>query len=343
MVFIPAHRRFSLDVRWRLTPGSEAAPAWTFWLLRAQIGLVYFFGGVAKLNTDWLQGEPLRGWLGARARMPLLGPLLGQEWMVWVFAYGGLFFDLLVTPALLWRKTRGWALGLSVLFHLTNSFLFNIGIFPWFMLFASTLFLDPDWPHRWLRRLSGRKSDTSSSPIRAAALQVPSSAIQRAAAMLLGAYLLLQMLIPLRHFLYPGNVSWTEEGHRFSWRMKLRSKDSEVKFFVTEKTSGRTEIVDPAGDLNRSQQDEMSSRPDMILQYAHHLAAKARLGGATDVEVRAVVKTSLNGRAAQLLIDPSVDLAAQPRSLRAAPWIMRLTEPNRRRPERGEPQVNNQK
>ena len=125
--------------------------------------------------------------------------------------------------------------------------------------------------------------------------------------------------------------------------MKLRSKESEAKFFVTDKTTGGTQVVDPVSDLNRSQSEEMSSRPDMILQYARHLAAEARLRGATDVEVRAVVKTALNGRAAQLLIDPSVDLAAQPRSLRAAPWIMPLTEPRRRRPERGEPRVRNQK
>ena len=343
MMFIPAHQRFSLDVRWRLTPGSKAAPAWGLWLLRAQIGIVYFFGGVAKLNGDWLQGEPLRGWLGARAKMPLVGPLLGQEWLVWVFVYGGLLFDLLVTPALLWRKTRAWALAFSLLFHITNAFLFKIGIFPWFMLLASTLFLDPDWPHRCVRWLSGRKPAVSSTPVGSAALPVPSAAIQRTTGTLIGAYLLLQILIPLRHFLYPGNVSWTEEGHRFSWRMKLRSKESEAKFFVTDKTTGGTQVVDPVSDLNRSQSEEMSSRPDMILQYARHLAAEARLRGATDVEVRAVVKTALNGRAVQLLIDPSVDLAAQPRSLRAAPWIMPLTEPRRRRPERGEPRVRNQK
>lgn len=35
-------------------------PACAIWLLRAQIAIVYFFGGVAKLNLDWLQSYPLR-------------------------------------------------------------------------------------------------------------------------------------------------------------------------------------------------------------------------------------------------------------------------------------------
>lgn len=33
-----------------------------------------------------------------------------------------------------------------------------------------------------------------------------------------------QILYPLRHHLYPGDVTWNELGHRYSWRMKLRDK-----------------------------------------------------------------------------------------------------------------------
>jgi len=32
-------------------------------------------------------------------------------------------------------------------------------------------------------------------------------------------------LVPLRHLLYPGYVSWNEQGHRFAWQMKLRDKE----------------------------------------------------------------------------------------------------------------------
>jgi hypothetical protein len=132
--------------------------------------------------------------------------------------------------------------------------------------------------------------------------------------------------VPLRHHLYPGDVSWTEEGHRFSWRMKLRSKQGETRFFVTDPTRGDTRVIEPASYLLPSQLDEMSTRPDMILQFAHRLAAEARGAGSSNVEVRAMAKVSLNGRPAHLLIDPSVNLAAQPRSLRHASWIMPLGE-----------------
>jgi hypothetical protein len=326
MVFIPANRVWSLDARWGITPRSAVAPAWTLWLLRAQIGLVYFFGGVAKLNSDWLQGEPVRGWLADRAGLPVIGPMLGNEAMVWVFAYGGLLFDLLVVPALLWRRTRPWAFAIAVLFHLTNAFVFKIGIFPWFMLAATTLFFEPDWPRRWL--LFWKRGDPTLLSAKSTAL--PSFAMRTTVLGLIGAYLAVQLLVPLRHLLYPGHVSWTEEGHRFSWRMKLRSKQGETQFFVTDPGKNDTRVVDPARHLLPSQLDEMSTRPDMILQFAHHLANEARRGGTTNVEVRVMAKVSLNGRAPHLLIDPSVNLGAQPRTLGHAPWIMPLGESLRR-------------
>jgi hypothetical protein len=143
---------------------------------------------------------------------------------------------------------------------------------------------------------------------------------------LTGVYLALQLFVPLRHHLYPGNVNWTEEGHRFSWRMKLRSKRGEIQFFTTDPAKGDTQAIDPARYLLRSQVEEMSTRPDMILQFAHHLAAEARHRGSTNMEVRVMAQVSLNRRPPHLLIDPSVNLAGQPRSLKHASWIMPLGE-----------------
>ncbi|MDF2697959.1 MAG: Vitamin K-dependent gamma-carboxylase, partial [Labilithrix sp.] len=46
-------------------------PAWVLWLVRFQIGLVYFYGGVGKLETDWLfRAMPLRIWLAANGDFP---------------------------------------------------------------------------------------------------------------------------------------------------------------------------------------------------------------------------------------------------------------------------------
>jgi vitamin K-dependent gamma-carboxylase len=322
MIFLPANRAVSLDARWGLVSRSETVPSWTLWLMRAQIGLVYFFGGIAKLNGDWLRGEPIREWLQRRSSLPALGPLFEQDWTVWLFAYGGTLFDLLIVPALLWKRTRIPAFIVAMLFHLTNAFVFRIGIFPWLMIAATTVFFDPAWPRKWL---GGHERNT-----RTLTSFMPSLAVQRAAAALLVAYLAFQLLMPLRHWLYPGEVSWTEEGHRFSWRMKLRDKAGDVQFFVTDAGRGQTQQVNPQSILRPHQFAEMSTRPDMILQFAHHLAAEARHHGAGHVEVRAFVRASLNGRAPQLLIDPAVNLADVPRSLRHGKWIHSLNEPLRR-------------
>jgi vitamin K-dependent gamma-carboxylase len=323
MIFIPAHRAWSLDARWGITRRAGSVPSLPLWLLRAQVGIVYFFGGIAKLNGDWLRGEPLREWLALRGDLPIVGPVLNETWTVWFVAYGGLFFDLLITPALLWRRTRRWAFGIAVGFHLINSVIFQIGIFPWFMIVATTLFLSPDWPRRWLIRRQPQKLPTREME--------PRTELQPTVVALAAIYLIFQLLMPLRHWLYPGNVNWTEEGHRFSWRMKLRDKSAEAQFYVTDPASGQTQLADPGQYLNVNQRSEMVTRPDMILQFAHHLAAEARRNGlGTNMEVRAFVRASLNGRASHLLIDPSVNLAAEPRTLGPARWIRPLGEPLRR-------------
>jgi len=52
LVFVPADRAGSLDAR--LWPARRAgtAPAWTLWLLRAQIAITYVYAGLAKLTPD---------------------------------------------------------------------------------------------------------------------------------------------------------------------------------------------------------------------------------------------------------------------------------------------------
>ncbi len=311
LIFIPAHRVWSVDARRR--PGSAFVPAWGLWLLRAQLGLVHFYAGVAKINPDWLRGEPLRMWLADLSHRPIFGPLLREEWLVMLFSYGGLLLDLLITPFLLWRKTRLAAFGLVSLFHLTNATVFGIGIFPWLMLATTFLFFDADWPRRVFRQ------PTPVAPREA----LPYSArVVRWAAV----YLAIQVLLPLRHFAYPGEVSWTEEGHRFAWHMKLRTKDATAVFWATDRANGRTWQVNPGDYLLERQFTRMSTRPDLILQFAKHVAHEQRRLGRRDVAVRAEVVASLNGRPPQLLIDPNVNLVAQQWDWRPATWVMPLRD-----------------
>lgn len=317
MIFLPANRAWALDA-WRRPDGrSDWMPNWSLWLLRFQIAVPYFFGGLAKLNSDWLRAQPIESWLASRTDFPLIGQFFTEKWMVFGFAYGGLLLDLLVVPFLLWRKTRPFAFAAAVLFHLTNARLFSIGIFPWFMIAATAVFFNPSWPRQALN-LFGLGQRKSARP---AKIELRSWGL-----VCLAVYVLLQIVLPLRHFIIPGNVSWTEEGHRFAWHMKLRDKDASAMFTLVN-TAGETWEIDPLEHLTARQLSKMSSRPYLILQYAHFLAEEAAAQGHDSVEVRAEVWASLNGRSPQQLIDPTVNLAAQPRTPWAVDWILPLTTP----------------
>ena len=323
LIVLPANRAGSLDVVRRPETRSRTAPAWTLWLLRFQLAVPYIFGGIAKINGDWLRGEPMRAWLANRTDFPLIGSLFTEEWMVYLFAYGGLLFDLMIVPLLLWRKTRWIGLIWLLTFHLLNFGLFNIGVFPWLMLLAAPVFFGTNWLRRAVSLFGiGKVSPGSTETAEATVFPVRSWVIVG-----IGAFVAFQVLFPMRHLLYPGNPSWTEEGHRFSWRMKLRDKDSEATFLVVDSQTKEEWVVSANEYLTRRQAGEMQSRPDMILQYGSFLAQVWKFKGHDSVEVYATVEASLNGRDAQLLIDPEIDLVPLRRSLQHSDWIRPLHEP----------------
>jgi len=200
--------------------------------------------------------------------------------------------------------------------------MFEIGIFPLLMVAATTIFFPSDWlrPEE-SRRTAGSESADVHAP-------QPLSGRQRWTLAALGLYLAWQALMPFRHWLYPGPVSWTEEGHRFSWHMKLRTKSATVVFHAYDDEGQQlTTFPAPEEILLPRQRDVMSERPDMLLQYAHFVRDGLQRQGHRNVHVWADEKASLNGRKPQPLVDPNVDLAAQPRNLWHADWIVPLYEP----------------
>jgi vitamin K-dependent gamma-carboxylase-like protein len=339
MCFLPAERAFSVDALLRRKIRTDVVPAWTLWLLRAQVGIPYFFGGIAKLNSDWIHGgEPMRTWLRPMTAMPGFGAMFKTDLVVYGFVAGGLLLDLLVVPLILWRRTRPYAFAAAILFNLINAVIFDIGIFPWLMLGALLIFFPPDLMRRFALAFmspgqpfevepSQEVSSVDAKTVAERSHSLPSFATQKLVAGLLAAYLAVQVLLPLRHYLYPGNVSWTEEGHNFSWHMKLRTKDGEAVFTITHPASGQTWTIKPEDYLKSHQLTKMITKPDLIVQFSHFLAEAKRREGYENVEVRARVMVSLNGREPQLLIDPNVDLAKEEMSLLPARWIMPLTSP----------------
>lgn len=335
MLFMPLDGMWSLDARRRPAIARATVPAWVVWVLRFQIGVPYFFGGLAKLNGDWFNGEPLRMWLANRTEMEPFHSVLTDGSVVWFMNYGALTLDLLVVPLLLWRRTRPATFVVVVTFHLVNVWLFGLYIFPWLMIAATTIFFEPDWPLRLADRVRARMRDADDLDVPAiddrASHPVARTAgrprtVQRRArrisplGVFLGIWIVVQLFVPLRHVVIPGDPNWTEEGHRFAWHMMLRSKSGSVVYEV-ETTDGVI-AVDPRDHLSERQYAGLVGHPQRLVQFAHHLSSLH--GGA---EVRAVTSVSLNGRPPQSIVDPTVDLAAEPTAwIGHREWIVPLTE-----------------
>jgi hypothetical protein len=158
LLVLPAADTWALDARRRRTsPIAPTVPVGAIWLVRAQVGVVYVFAGLAKLNADWLvHGLRLRLWLPARSDLAIVGPWLDEPWVAVGASWTGAAFDCLVVPALCWKRTRPFAWCALVVFHVATWRLFPIGVFPWVMIAASTVFFEPDWPRRVLARLGLR-------------------------------------------------------------------------------------------------------------------------------------------------------------------------------------------
>jgi vitamin K-dependent gamma-carboxylase len=314
---------------------SEQISTLVLWALRAQIAIPYVYGALAKLNGDWLRGQPMQIWMSRMEGARVWIPAFGEPWLAVLISWGGFLFDLLVVPLLLWKRTRPFAFAAAVLFHVANALMWDIGIFPWFMICATTLFLEPDWPRRLLRYV-GRPSQAvvektawEGRPTKEPALERhPTSTWQNyALATVLGVFFAVQFLCPLRHYLYPGHVDWTEEGSQFAWRMMLNDKAAVLQITFIDPATGRRMPFDPRHYLTRRQIDKMSHDPEMLREFANYVKAQLKDTELEGYEVRALVLCSLNGRKPQLLIDPTVDLGAKPRTLWPKPWIVPLTEP----------------
>ncbi|MBK8592292.1 MAG: HTTM domain-containing protein [Sandaracinaceae bacterium] len=319
---VPAHRALSLDARLRPGLRRDTLPAWCLFVLRFQVGVVYVFAGLAKAQPDWLlHGQPLGIWLAARTETPLFGPLFGLPHMPLIMSWAGFLFDSTIVFWLLLRRTRPYAYALVIVFHALTHVLFHIGIFPFLMMLSAPIFFDADWPRHVVARL-GRARSSAPRLIQRTVASPTSARLTAPLTLALALYMLVQVALPLRAHAYGGNVLWHEQGMRFSFRVMVRSKTGAVTYRVRARGLVNEQRVEPCRYLNALQEREMAGQPDLILQLAHRIAADYRARGHEDVQVRADVFVSLNGRPSQRLIDPDVDLAGVRDGLSPACYIL---------------------
>ena len=309
LIFLPAHRMWSVDV-WR---GSirrgETIPSWTVNILRFQLAVVYVFAGLAKINRDWLlDGEPLGIWLAARSDLPLVGSWFTQSWVAYAFSWSGALFDLSIVPLLLWRRTRLAAYIAVIVFHATTWLLFPIGMFPWIMIAATSIFFPPDWPRKWVGR---PRVDVQA--VRLRRYVIPARTVAA-----LAVYAAIQIALPLRAY-WPGlDPEWTSRGFNFAWRVMLIEKAGYAGFVARDPRTGREWPVRTRDYVTERQEKMMAQDPFMVRALARHVAADLAARGVPGVEVRADAFATLNGRPLQRLIDPRVNLAGPD----TAGWIL---------------------
>jgi hypothetical protein len=284
-------------------------------VLKAQIAILYLYAGLAKINYDWLiEALPLKIWVPANDKLPLIGPIFTWEATPYIFSWFGMLYDTFIVLFLLYKPTRIWAYITVIIFHSLTGLMFQIGVFPLVMIGVTTIFFSDAWHEQFVRSLVWVKAPKAWDSV----IRLKGNVLNYA----LIAYLGFQLLFPWRYLLYPGNLFWTEEGYRFSWRVMLMEKAGTATFYVKDTQSGREGIVDNTEFLNPHQEKQMAMQPDMILQFAHFLAQHYADKGVYKPEVRAEVYVTLNARPSRLLIDPQRDLMKEKDSFRPKDWII---------------------
>ena len=245
------------------------------------------------------------------------------------YAWSGMLFDLFIPFLMLYKPTRKWAFLAAVLFHTNNYFVFQIGIFPVLALVLTLIFFDADFPRKIvpekLKKIAREQYRQGLMPLTnetADKMELDSvQGISRTIRIILGLYVVAQLVLPFRHTLYPGWTSWHEDGHYFAWRMMLRQKITRMQFNVTHPDTGEQRYADPRDYLNASQFKVFAGNPGMILLFAQHLDQLVQSNAGFDPIISTKIEVSLNGREFRPLVDQDLDLSRIPAYEPAFRWI----------------------
>ncbi|MFV0304877.1 MAG: HTTM domain-containing protein [Moheibacter sp.] len=309
MIFIPANRYKSLDIILFPKIQSNWIYNWTRLIFILQLFILYTYAAIAKLYPGWINGDFLMirytnfsRWIDKTIAYEPITNFISSREFAQLFSWLGFGFDLLIVPLLLWKRTRVIALCATLFFHIFNSATLHIGIFPYFALSFSVFFFPPDL----IRKIF--------FPKKVIYLNSPNSSYSKNLKFTLFTFLFWlyigwQIFLPLRHWYIPGNVLWTEEGHRLSWRMMLRTKSANTSFYIVDKANRKQTNVKLNNYLTRLQQNRVQTRPDMIWQFAQYLKNEYAKKG-REIEVYAKSRLSINRGPYHNYIDDTVDLAS---------------------------------
>ena len=301
MLLVPAQRYLSFDAKNNPSIAKISMPNWVRLFIILQLWVVYTYASIAKFYPDWLDGTFPRILMSSKQHYYVIGDFLQTEFAITSIIYVGILFDLLVIPLLLWKKTRLFIFIFGIFFHLFNSIVFQIGIFPYLSLAFCLFFFDPKMINRKFLSMKTFFEEDAQQKI-----QLPT--YKNVLMGFFSIWFLFQILLPLRHHFIQSDVLWTDEGHKLSWRMMLRTKNSLVNFKVIDKETGKEEWINTYDYLTNKQHKNLS-RADGIWQFAQHLKKEYAKEG-KEIEVYADAKLSVNGRTYSRFISFEEDLAS---------------------------------
>jgi len=323
MIFLPAGNYFSVDSYRNPRQAFGKIPRWTVDILKFMLAIVYFYAGLAKLNSDWLvNAMPLKIWLTGHSNLPLVGPLMLKSWLHYTFSWFGAAYDLFIVLLLVNKITRIVGFILVVVFHLLTSLLFPIGMFPYIMIISSLIFFSGSFHQKCLTGIT-KLLHLPISLVENTKNYIPKNrSLHKSSIVVLSIFMFIQLVFPFRYLCYPGELFWTEEGFRFSWRVMLMEKAGYAQFIVTDAKSGKKIYVNNEDFLTVFQEKQMSFQPDFILEYAHFLHDHYQKEGLNDPEVRVQNYVALNGRLSRPYVDPTINLAEKKESFESKDWIL---------------------
>ncbi|WP_046743993.1 HTTM domain-containing protein [Kordia zhangzhouensis] len=300
MWIVPAHHYLSIDAKKNPKIRKIHMPNWVLIIFILQLFIVYTYASIAKMYPDWISGDVTSNLMAGRRNLPIVGEFLQQKWIHYTLTYVGIGFDLLVVPGLLWKRTRIFFFICSIIFHLFNSFVLHIGIFPYMSLALCIFFFKPE---------TIRSIFLKNKPLYQGN-EVILPPFRNIAVPIFTIYFIFQILLPLRHWTFKDDVLWTEEGHRLSWRMMLRSKTGYVQLKVVDQKTGNISYVNPATYITPKQAQRVAVKPDMLWQFVQFLKKEYAQKG-TEVKIYAEGRVRVNNHPYQKLFDPNINLAAE--------------------------------
>ena len=323
LIFLPLNAIFSVDnfIKKEKTP---RVPSWTIDCLKLLLAIVYIYAGLAKINYDWLiEAMPLKLWLTSKYDLPIIGDYFMQQvWVHYAMSWGGMLYDLTIPFLLLLKRTRNFAFLMVILFHVFTRILFPIGVFPYVMIVCALIFFDEKLHQRIINRIK-KLISFMYKYIEKSEINLVKKSTNKLSLVVVLLFFIIQILMPIRHMLYKGNVMWHEQGYRFSWRVMLMEKIGYTTFKIEEE-NGKYFYVNNEDHLSSYQEKQMSFQPDFILEYAHYLGAYYENKGFENVKVFAESYVSLNGRKSQRFIDPNVNLLKRNDSFKNKTWVLPL-------------------